>query len=75
MSASMRQKSRRNRFRFWPKTVARLLPAHSSRGSSRLTAEGHLGLDAGHPEMGEHRRQVGIGLAVIDQETGIDRMD
>ena len=37
ISDSIRQKAGRSRFRFWPKTVARLLPAHSSFGSSRLT--------------------------------------
>ena len=39
MSDSMAQKERRSRLRFWPKMVARLLPAHSRSGFSRLTAK------------------------------------
>jgi hypothetical protein len=35
---SMRQNGGRTRLRFWPKIVARLLPAHSRSGFSRLTA-------------------------------------
>jgi hypothetical protein len=35
----MRQNSGRTRLRFCPNTVARLEPAHSMRGDSRLTAK------------------------------------
>jgi len=35
----MPQNCGRSRLRFWPNTVARLLPAHSRSGFSRLTAK------------------------------------
>jgi hypothetical protein len=74
MSESMRQNAGRSRLRFCPKTVARLLPAHSRSGFSRLTAKDISVSTLVDAEVIEQRDQVRVGLFVEDQKAGIDRV-
>jgi hypothetical protein len=70
----MRQNSGRTRLRFCPNTVARLEPAHSRSRRLQADGEGHLALDAVHPEVVEQGGQVRVGLVVEDEEAGVHRM-
>ena len=54
--------------------VARLLPAHSRSGFSRLTAKDISVSTDSTPSSANMRDQVRIGALVEDQEAGIDRM-